>query len=138
MKKNAFTLLELLVVIGIIGILVALATVSYSKTQAAGRDSRRKQDLVAIQNALEQYYSAEGYKYPAATCNEAENNYLKSTWPTDPDGTAPYVYSERCSTTQYCVCALLERAGSGNANSANSVTCDFGGNKDYYCVGNLQ
>jgi len=58
MKKNAFTLLELLVVIGIIGILVALATVSYTATQAAARDSRRKQDMVAMQNALEQYYSS--------------------------------------------------------------------------------
>jgi len=138
MKKNAFTLLELLVVIGIIGILVALATVSYSKTQSAGRDSRRKQDMISIQNALEQYYSAEGYRYPAATCNEAETDYLRSTWPTDPDGTGDYVYTERCSTDAYCVCALLEREGTGNADSAGSVICDFGGENNYYCVGNLQ
>lgn len=137
MKKNAFTLLELLVVIGIIGILVALATVSYTATQSAGRDSRRKQDIVSMQNALEQYYSSEGYKYPS-TCLEAGDKYMKSTWPTDPDNTAPYQYSENCSPDEYCLCAELEKAGSGNANSEGSITCDFGGNKNFYCVGNLQ
>lgn len=135
MNKNAFTLLELLVVIGIIGVLVALATVSYSATQAAGRDSRRKQDLVAMQNALEQYYSANTYVYPA-TCSTADT-YLKSAWPTDPKSVAPYTYTQTCTTTSYCICALMEKSGSGNA-SATTSPCSFGGNKNYYCVGNLQ
>jgi prepilin-type N-terminal cleavage/methylation domain-containing protein len=136
MKKNAFTLLELLVVIGIIGILVALATVSYSTTQEAGRDARRKQDLVSMQNSLEQYYSSEGYAYPAGSCNMAEVDYMKSSWPVDPENSGVYVYSQLCSATDYCICARMERANSGNASN---TSCDFSGTpKDYYCVGNLQ
>ncbi|HOX95887.1 MAG TPA: prepilin-type N-terminal cleavage/methylation domain-containing protein [Candidatus Woesebacteria bacterium] len=137
MKKNAFTLLELLVVIGIIGILVALATVSYSATQSSGRDSRRKQDLVSIQNALEQYYSENQFSYPDNACTSSNTlltKYLKSSWPVDPQTNTTYTAST-CETTGYCVCATMEKSGSGNSGAS----CDWNNEtKGYYCVANLQ
>ncbi|KKT65740.1 MAG: Type II secretion system protein G [Candidatus Curtissbacteria bacterium GW2011_GWC1_44_33] len=51
--RRGFTLIELLVVITIIGILAAIAIVSYGGTQERARDSRRKSDLDAIKKALE-------------------------------------------------------------------------------------
>lgn len=138
MKNKAFTLLELLVVIGIIGVMMALATVAYSTTQRSGRDSRRKQDLIAIQNALEQYYSANGFAYPDGSCNAAEvKAYLKSAWPMDPGTNADYLGVGLCSSTStpnYCICAAMEGGATGNSGQS----CNWSGGKTYYCVSNLQ
>ncbi len=64
--RKAFTLLEMLVVIGIISILVAISTVSYSTVQRKARDARRKGDLSAMQRFLEQCYSINSYVYPSS------------------------------------------------------------------------
>jgi prepilin-type N-terminal cleavage/methylation domain-containing protein len=137
-NKAGFTLLELLVVIGIIGVMMAFVTVAYSSTQKSGRDARRKQDLIAIQNALEQYYSASGFKYPDGACNTAEvRSNLKSNWPVDPGTSMDYGGIDICSSStnpNYCICALMEVVTSGNSGS----NCNWNGGKDYYCVGNLQ
>lgn len=53
-----FTLIELLVVIAIIGILAAMASVSYSNSVKLARDAKRKADVEAIAGALSLYYSA--------------------------------------------------------------------------------
>lgn len=64
MKKNGFTLLEMLIVISIIAILVGMGTVSYSTAQKKARDAKRKADLHAMQNALEQCYAVGDSEYP--------------------------------------------------------------------------
>lgn len=71
--KSGFTLIELLVVITIIGILAALATVSYTNAQQKGRDGKRKADLKAVQQALELYYQTAGW-YPDASSGNIRCN----------------------------------------------------------------
>lgn len=110
--RKAFTLLELLVVIGIIGILVALGTVSYSTAQKKARDAKRKNDLKAIQNALEQYYSICGFSYPAPvngavpssiTCTNPLTIIMSST-PKDPKTNLSYKMTQTTSS-DYIICA---------------------------------
>jgi len=55
LRRQGFTLLELLIVIAIIGILISIGVVSYGAAQKKSRDSRRMSDLKAVQAAFEQY-----------------------------------------------------------------------------------
>ena len=143
LRQAGFTLLELLVVISIIGILIALGTASYTTAQKKGRDARRQADMRALQNAFEQYNSLNG-QYPGngatvGDCNIAGiSEVLPAGFPVDPKTGGDYV--RRCSANSYCVCALLDQAGTGNAPAAPASgvdTCSFGSG-NYYCVMNLQ
>ena len=149
MKKGrqGFTLLELLVTISIIGILIAVGSVSFSTAQKRGRDSRRQADMKAVQAALEQYYALTN-AYPAAVASGGNIAYLTNTLmnvvPYDPKNTAgTYVYTYTVVPTTlsgYCICALLENPGAGNASSVGAVgVCTWGGiTKSYFCVSNQQ
>lgn len=65
-QNKAFTLVELLVVMSIIGVLAALAVGNFRTTQIKGRDATRKSDLKQIANSLELFYADYG-RYPAAS-----------------------------------------------------------------------
>ena len=112
--KSAFTLLELLVVIGIISVLVAIGTVSYSTAQKKARDAKRQADLHAFQNALEQCYSISSYSYSIITGNgtstvsftcTADTNLSSNV--TDP---TTKTYTVTSSLTAYSVQVTLENS----------------------------
>lgn len=63
-NEQGFTLIELLVVIAIIGLLAGIVLFSLNSTRSKSRDAKRKSDLVAIQKALELYYS-DNISYPS-------------------------------------------------------------------------
>jgi len=74
-SKRAFTLVELLVVMAIIGILVTVTMGIYGSVKRKGAEFRLRTELAAIELALENYKAKEGnypesaswdYKYPPA------------------------------------------------------------------------
>ena len=73
MKQKGFTLVELLVAIGIIGILSSIAVVSVSNVRAKARDAKRVADVKQVQTALESYMNDKG-EYPAFQGNLGVNN----------------------------------------------------------------
>lgn len=75
-RKRAFTLIEMLIIVAIIGILAGIAMVTYLNQQVSSRDARRKADLNTIAIALDQYRSdlanEEHGSYPKITINKTE------------------------------------------------------------------
>ncbi len=120
-KQLGFTLLELLVVIGIIAVLVGIGSVSFSTAQMKARNAKRKADLQTLHKALEQYYSICGYKYPEPL-SDANGKYYDTIvclTPTvaildkslkDPKTGTPYYCDTTvsCSESQYKICTQLE------------------------------
>jgi len=110
--KKGFTLLEMLVVMGIIMILIGMMTASYSTAQKKARDSRKMSDLKAIQNAMEQYYSICGFVYPTGASSVLTTSIncptpavsIMPTVPVDPR-TTPYQHNPR-TATEYRICTF--------------------------------
>jgi len=112
MTKKAFTLLEMLIVLGIIAVMLSILTVSYTTAQKKSRDSKRKGDVKAIQNALEQYYSVCGYSYPTPNssgsltapieCANAPTGFIQSI-PKDPKTNTEYSFTS--SGSDFSICA---------------------------------
>ena len=132
-NKKGFTLIELLVVVSVIAILSAVGVAAYSSTSKKGRDTRRKADMKAFQNAMEQYYEANSYSYGTDTdCSTQLSAHIQGALPTDPK-TGGYNYA--CTATTYCICAAMEDTTKGNSTSN---ACAFASTGGYFCVKNLQ
>lgn len=114
-NEGGFTLIELLVSITIVAILATIGLTMYSGAQKSAKIAKRTEDLRAVKNALEVYYSV-NKKYPntngawysecsnvGATPKEADGvipnlvpKYMNAI-PSDPsmdttDGTSCYMY----------------------------------------------
>ena len=57
----AFTIVELVIVITIMGILITLGVINMRSSQANGRDAERKTDIETIAQHLESYYTGGTY-----------------------------------------------------------------------------
>ncbi len=141
MKKNAFTLLELLVVVAIIGTLSAIMLPNFTSLRQKARDATRKSDLRTIQKGLELYrQSVVPAAYPAAAasrfpspnqcwtstgfsaaCPGAGATIYLRTVPADPirNPVAPYYYA--VAATAYTLAACLE-----NGADPDGVACPGG------------
>jgi prepilin-type N-terminal cleavage/methylation domain-containing protein len=125
---KAFTLIEILIVISIIGILTSLATVSYVSSQKQVRDLQRKSDLNQYRTALENYanshsglYPVKGAKAVADTLCVASLLNLTSC-PADPKSpTHVYYYLSDTNGTTY-----LLWSDSETKTDKNWVVCSNG------------
>jgi len=143
MKKNkrGFTLFELLVSISIIGILTAIASVSFSSAQKKARDARRMEDMASVAKAAESFYAVNSASYPINNTTPwvatGIGDTILAIFPTDPKGVGWTAYVYGGGTTFYA-CAAVENRGNGKYTDNRGTTVGAGGTGPYYCVKNQQ
>lgn len=159
LRQRGFTLIELLIVMMILSILTVVVTGTFSSSMRRGRDTRRKDDLRALSQALEAYYSdhvnSSGVNvYPTGTngyimgCGGTINNPGQCNWggqfkdanntlymvliPKDPLATQKYYYVS--SGDSYKLYAMIENTldqGDGvNQTGYTNTNCSAGAAKD--------
>lgn len=125
-NKQAFTLLELLVVVAIIGIISTLAIVALQGARAKARDAKRISDIRQIQTALELHFNDfSAYPsevLPGGTIGEGASTYMLVVpqGPTPADGSCSsteYVYQQldggRSYYIQFCLSGNTGSLGAG-------------------------
>lgn len=136
-KNKAFTLIELLIAMAIIGILATVGLGSFRTAQMRGRDAERKSDLKQISNAIELYYQ-DYNRYPLATLitlgselTDGKTTYMKIV-PGDPTGACPYIYKVSSTGKSYQLFARLENTQDKNINGNITIVC--GSNKYNFSI----
>lgn len=145
--NEGFTLIEMLVVISLIGMLAAIALVSFGGAQKQARDTTRKSDLKQYQTSLEVYANLTNGLYPSSNASGSAidaststglcgylNNKLEPdiTCSEDPknasDSTFVYRYASTAGTagsataTNYVIWAKME----GKSTTTYLVACSNG------------
>lgn len=77
--RRAFTLVELMLVISIMGILLGIAGFTWATISARSRDNSRKADLSQLKNMLQQYF-ADSRQYPVFDLPASGEKIYSATW----------------------------------------------------------
>lgn len=120
-KKPAFTLVELLVVISIIGTLVAILLPNFMGARERAKDAQKIQDAYAIKNALRMYYN-DNQVYP--TPNGTNPPVVLPTGYMTPIGLG-YTYVQKNSGDGFLITIPLE-SGQGTEDTDSQTKCGIG------------
>jgi len=104
-----FSLIEILIVVGILGILAGIAVASYNTIRRQTRDNRRILDIKELQTVLSQYYANQPGGFYPTTMNVLVTDKYIERLPLDPTTktSTPYGYTPLptgCNNTiSYCL-----------------------------------
>ena len=143
-KQGGFTLLELLVVIGIIGLLASILVINLTGARKRARDTKRIADVKNLQTASEDFYGKKG-RYPSLIVDLVNDGQI-AIWPLDPlaDVTtvcagntdqcyfyASFTPSGALGPQSYHIGASMEDTGSAllnqdrDCNSVSGASCPY-------------
>lgn len=119
-RIKGFTLVEMMIVLGIIGILTTVVLASTSIARTKSRDTKRQADMKEIQLALALYFDVNRL-YPASLATLVSQKYIPQL-PIDPSGT-DYEYLSASPFSTYCIGVKLESAiPSDNVNCTSAAS----------------
>lgn len=126
-RRSGFTIVELLIVMGILAVLATFFVNGYTGTQRRARDAQRKSDLKQLANSLELYFN-DYRRYPAESAGtiagcpsttstsctwgtgqftDTKTIYFKSI-PNEPTPANTYVYRSDAGGSYFRLYAWLE------------------------------
>lgn len=133
LNKKGFTLIELMVAIAIVAVLAVIGITLFQGAQASARDTKRRADVDAIAQALENNFDANNGTY---TNPVPVSSFTGGNIPVDPLTGSDYTLTYGTGDTSFLICTQLEKAG-GNSSDVNG-TASSGANATFYCRFNQQ
>jgi prepilin-type N-terminal cleavage/methylation domain-containing protein len=112
-KKAAFTLVEIMIVVAIIGLLAALAIPGFVKARKQSQGRRALNDARQMDAAIDQWALEKGKKDGDTITTSEAATYLKGAWPsTDPLGNN-YDHSAGVGSNQVVISSTTKTVLSG-------------------------
>lgn len=114
MNRKGFTLVELLVVVAMLGVLSTFVIIQFSGAQRHARDTKRREDAIGYQTALEVYANSHSNRYPVSTTLANITSICStlgiSNCPADPTqtGNNNYKYRSNASGSSYVLYVTTE------------------------------
>lgn len=121
-RRNGFTLIELMITVAIVAILAAIAYPSYTQHVQKGRRENAKAELLSYVQNLERYYAIH-YKYT----NDLATLSLPSQIPAN--GDAHYNVSLTADDTSYTLTATPDPTGVQSGDKCGTLSIDHTGQK---------
>jgi len=114
LSQRAFTIVELLIVIVVIGILATITIVAYNGIQNRGHDSTMQSDLTKSSRKMDLFAVDHNGLYPAVASDliSLEIKVSAGSYAINPTVTRNFVYCPNTTFTEY---TLLVKSKSGNA-----------------------
>lgn len=143
-KKSAFTIIELLIVIGVIGVLsgILYTVISVPELRTRAQDVTRREDLSSIEGIIQRYYLIKGSYPKTGTMSDYtsfSNSYLSylgisagfytGAIPRDTAKNRYYLYSSDGSN--YCICTEFQASNAQPSSSGCPIPVTYNVSKIY-------
>lgn len=123
MRKNGFTMIELLVAVTILALLVSIAAPRYFGGMDRAKEDVLKEDLYILRDAIDKFY-ADRNKYPESLDHLVAERYLRKV-PVDPFTKSPRSWVLIPSEDKSATGVIDVRSGAPNVASDGTWLKDW-------------